>query len=261
MLQTQPLRTFLAALKNSNPTATNYVTLAEKELRRRGVTLFISQDWARLQTIADQYKDQGSFLMPLFDHRVWGLGIKGFWLEARTDDGSTGMTQAARLYDFRRKSLSQKINSCTLFYPEAKILDFKDSCVCTAPSASRIQGKVLYSGATWARPDHRKLGAADLLPRVSRALGHILFDQSYTFSLADPILIEKGIIKRYGYRNVEKSVNWVSDFYGIQSLVLIWMTKTYLVKDLREKCTSASRKTYESGDDFSNNDNSRRIIR
>ena len=144
------------------------------------------------------------------------------------------MTQAARRYSLWDSSLQQALTSLELYYDDpGRSQNEREVCACGAPSADLLSGVIAYSGAGWARVDWRGRGAAAVLPRLSRMLAQRLWDQDYTISLVDPVLIEKGVVRSYGYRRAEAGVHWInSASQGSLNLALVWMTRAELLQDL-----------------------------
>jgi hypothetical protein len=129
--------------------------------------------------------------------------------------GDIVATQAARFYNWDNTTLRDEAESRRLFYnnvtppPDA-------ACLITAPNANRIYGRVVYSGAGWYRPDFRGRLLSAILPRISRALALSRWNTDFTISFTDWRLVEKGVVARYGYRDIEDGVylkNIVGDVF------------------------------------------------
>ena len=47
------------------------------------------------------------------------------------------------------------------------------------------------------------------------------------------MLIEKGVVARYGYTRVEEGLDWLNSFIGhLMNLHLLWMDRTEMLNDL-----------------------------
>src|SRR5690606_12107631 len=124
-------------------------------------------------------------------------------------DGTIVSTQAAKFYDLNGSSLAESVASFRFFYADPDTTcEPGEICRLTAPSASRINGPVVFSGSTWIHPDYRKLGLPAILPRISRALALTRWNTSYTISFVKFVLVEKGVAQAYGYNNIEPALEW-----------------------------------------------------
>lgn len=229
------LRDHLDHIHDPRDLPCRFLRLTEARMRDWGVTLYLHRDFQRLVEINRDNQGHRWFgLMPMF-HPVTFPGGEAFWLEGRaTATGETVMTQAARRYSLWDSSLQQALTSLELYYDDpGRSQNEREVCACGAPSADLLSGVIAYSGAGWARVDWRGRGAAAVLPRLSRMLAQRLWDQDYTISLVDPVLIEKGVVRSYGYRRAEAGVHWInSASQGSLNLALVWMTRAELLQDL-----------------------------
>jgi len=201
-----------------------------------GVQLYLHTDFKRLFDVNRQNREHWFPIMPMFDPNCSALdGIEsGFWLEGRSRNGRTVVAQCARHYHLPESSVADELTSMRFFYADpATFAAPQETCKCTAPSARMLANHVCYSGGTWFHPDYRGRDLASLLPRISRTLALALWQTDYTLSLVEPVLIEKGIVGRYGYKNVEAGVDWTgSPIHGDLYLHVIWMDRPTLMRDL-----------------------------
>ncbi len=211
-----------------------------ESLRRDGIELFIRDDFDALLELNRQFREHWFPLMPMFDASFWEFdGLDEiFWIEGKKD-GETICAQSARLYLIYDSSLHELLTSMQFFYSDPEAQSFpREACACGAFGASVIQGRVCYSGGTWAHPAVRGGRFASILPRLSRALALKIWEPDYTISLVDPILIEKQIVRRYGYRHAERGVHWKgNEVHGDLDLALIWMDRPWLERDVLELMT------------------------
>lgn len=90
-----------------------------------------------------------------------------------------------------------------------------------------------YSGGAWYHPDYRGLGLASIIPRLSRTIAYSRWNTDFTVSLAESVLVEKGVVDRYGYTRVETGLDWLNSFIGhLLNLHLLWMDRSELFSDL-----------------------------
>lgn len=231
------LRRFLDNRFDPRDAVCIFLDNAEKHVRSRGIILYIDNNFDRLIEVNKENREHNWFaVMPMFDPSVTALNDwdRGFWMEGRTMDGKTVSSQSARFYNLPMTSLAEKLSSLEFFYDEPeKSKGSTEACSVSAPSARHIRQRVCYSGGTWAHPKFRGKELASLLPRISRSVAMMLWDTDYTISLVDPILIEKGIVRKYGYKRVEAGVEWRGNpGQGDLDLSLVWMDRPEMLTDL-----------------------------
>ena len=92
---------------------------------------------------------------------------------------------------------------------------------------------VCYSGGAWYHPDFRGTGLASIIPRLSRTIAYSRWNTDFTISVAESVLVEKGVVARYGYSRVEEGLDWLNSFIGhLMNLRLLWMDRNEMLKDL-----------------------------
>jgi hypothetical protein len=211
-----------------------YFLLLDKEARARGLSLSLHSDFAALERINAANQQSWSAITPLFDHRCGGIGPEnGFWIAGRNAAGEIVATQAARLYSWLGRTLESDLTSLELFYAEPmRQKQPSERCLVTAPCARNIQGRVVFSGSTWVRPDYRGQGLASILPRLSRAYAFTRWYSDITMSMVRRKLVEGGVVRAYGYTRVEYSVHWLGSAKGDLELAVVWMDREELLNDM-----------------------------
>jgi len=208
---------------------------ADAAARDRGVHLSL----VPLEVLPETNRRNGDTwlpLLPLFDPGIGGVTEEtGIALVGRNDRGEIVATQGARLYDWSDSDLFEEATSLRMFYadPDASRLP-GERCEITAPSARRIRGKVVFSGAGWYRPDHRGQLLSGILPRISRALAYTHWRSDYTISMIADAVVAGGMARRAGYTNVEeKGVRLVnSPVAKDASGAVVWMQPEQMLDDL-----------------------------
>lgn len=205
---------------------------ADQAAQSRGVTLaFASLEDVR--AVNEQNQDTWGALMPMFDPASHVFEPdKSLCILGYNAEGEVVATHAARVYDMRETDLKRASEDLTLFYGSAK--PEKDAfCQVTASSAERIKGMVAYSGCGWYRPDYRGKLLSMILPRISRALELALWNADFSVSFVDWILVEKGVIDRYGYRHTDDGVLMRGIIEANFPGAVVWMHRSQLLEDLR----------------------------
>ena len=211
-----------------------YFLLLDKAARARGLSLSLHTDFAELERINAANQQSWSAITPLFDHRCGGIGPEnGFWIAGRNAAGEVVATQAARLYSWLDCTLENELTSLKLFYAEPmRQKQPTERCLVTAPCARDIQGRVVFSGSTWVRPDYRGQGLASILPRLSRAYAFTRWYSDITMSMVRRKLVDGGVVRAYGYSRVEYSVHWLGSAKGDLELAVVWMDREELLHDM-----------------------------
>jgi len=221
---------------NSRDIISVFLHLAIQEIFSLGINLILQTDFERLLQINKKQQKTWFPLMPMFNHNYCDQTLAGnaFWIEGQNDDGETCLVQCARLYSLPCSSLKSEIESLHIFYDDPnKDAAPGEKISCTSPSAPHISRQICYSGGAWLHPQYRSIGLMGILPRISRSLALLMWDTDYTVSFVEKVLIQKGVINRYGYRLAEPGIQWRnSKIHGNLDLNLIWMDTPMLVKDL-----------------------------
>ena len=219
-----------------------YFLKADAEAQACGVRLYLHQDLRGLVEANERLQAQWAPLVPIFNPgRSAVRPDAGFWIEGRNEAGDTVATQAARFLPWFETSLQQELSSLRLFYEDPITqAGTGEKAEVTAPSASRISGRVIFSGGGWYRRDFRGVGLSTILPRLSRVYAYTRFRSDFTFSLVEPALVEKGVTARYGYRRSEAMVRFTGSFRGDLDFHLVWMSSDELLDELHDHMVSST---------------------
>ena len=212
-----------------------FILQGDREARERGVFLSIEHDFEALIAFNKSQPEKWFPLIPVFDPAYSALGPdNAFWIAGRNRDGDIVTVQCARLYDWRDTDFEREFESLRFAYRDPDLERWPEECAfCNAPSGRRISGMVCYSGGAWYHPDYRGTGLASIIPRLSRTIAYSRWNTDYTISVAESVLIEKGVVARYGYTRVEEGLDWLNSFIGhLMNLHLLWMDRTEMLNDL-----------------------------
>lgn len=95
-------------------------------------------------------------------------------------NGDAVATMATRRYDMADTTLQVESDSLRFYYgPRAEEMRKTIGFELTAPCAPHITGRVSYLAALWIRPDHRKLGATRIVPKLCRYLSYAQWPYDY----------------------------------------------------------------------------------
>jgi hypothetical protein len=224
-----------------------FLLQADKAVFDRGIRLSLHQDFERLRAVNESARASWGKLVPIFnpEHSDLDPG-NSFWISGTNAHGEVVATQAARFLPLGASSLKAELCSLRLFYrAPGPHLASGERCEVLAPSAERITGRVVFSGGGWYHPSCRGTGLSSILPRISRAYAHSRWESDYTVSMVEPVLTEKGVVRSYGYSNIEPMIRFLGSFRGDLDLHLIWMETGEMLQDLEAWVAAASSSAYE----------------
>jgi hypothetical protein len=202
----------------------------DRALNARGLSLVFGS-FETMATVNEQNFATWGPLVPLFDARHAPIPEdRGFCLFALDRDQSIVACQAARLFDLTGSNLQQEAETGRLFYPD-QLPPANEVYSLAVPETAAITGRITYSGGLWVHPTARGLELGSILPRISRAYAQGLWDTTHIVSFARSVLVEKGMIPRYGYPHTaqpfQRQTDGVTDFEG----VVVWMSRAEMIAD------------------------------
>jgi hypothetical protein len=206
---------------------------AEKTIRDMGIALELSSlgDIAQVQA---GNKTSWTLFPPMLDVRLSPISpAASYALIGRNSSGDIVCAQGGRIYDTGRNSLQDIVDDQSFFYADGRAPSLGEpQIVLTAPSAVKIRGTFVYSGALWVRPDFRGQELSRLLPRLSRAYALANWDTKYTIALVSNQIANSPLLAMYGYSKVEPEfrISGLMDKPMIGSLM--WMDTDELAFDL-----------------------------
>lgn len=212
-----------------------FLLLADRAVRDRGIYLSLESDFGALIEVNEANRAHWHPLAPSFDSRVSAVGPEnGFWISGRNHADEIVLTQVVRHYPLADTALADEFLSLRFFYGDpSRAAQRGERCAVSARGATRIRGQVVYSGGTWFRPDYRGRGLASIVPRMGRAIALSRWNTDYAFSLVQRPLVERGVARRYGFRNVEYAVDWIGSAAGPHiEFALVWIAQDDFVFDL-----------------------------
>ncbi|WP_026202563.1 hypothetical protein [Bradyrhizobium sp. WSM2793] len=129
---------------------------------------------------------------------------EGYWMIGVDKNNEVALVEAARLYDLSHSNFAEHLESLKAFYADpTRHAHPQDRCTCAAPSAKKITGKVAYHGDFWLRRDFRGQGIAKIMAGTLRALSFAMWSPDFLCGLAEPWLLDKGVLAQYGYAHHE----------------------------------------------------------
>jgi len=212
-----------------------FILEADKAAREAGLRLRLRHDFAELNRINQQEVKSGNWY-PLINRfnpeRADIAPENAFWLSGENELGEIVTTFATRIYYWPDTNLEEQ--AVAMLYGR----DEGQRCIITADAAKLISGVVMSSGAAWVRPDYRRRGLSQLLPRIAKAYAVSRWPIDWTFGFVTRVLVEKGVASSsYGTGRYSYSV-WFPDLpFG--ELVVAYTAVREVYEDLAKYLTTA----------------------
>lgn len=202
----------------------------DADLQRRGMTVSF-EPVERLLEVNRENRNSWRPLFPVFDTEVGGFNEdNGFCLLGRNEDGKVIAAQAARLYKMTKGTFKDETESLRLFYTDPeKLKQPGETCAVSAKSASRFDGRIVFSGAVWYHPEYRRQGLTSILPRLTKAYALTKWYTDVIVSFMAEDVVKGGTAARAGYAHVEWDVVMKNSLLGDLRLALIWSNTAELI--------------------------------
>jgi len=210
-----------------------FFLLADTLLAKAGVTLYRV---SLADAVATHAANVGSWHVfpPMLDTRLSNIpSEESYGLLGRNEDGDVVCAQGGRIYDVGHRSFADIVADQSFIYgsqippalgrPVAEV---------TAPSASLIAKRFVYSGALWVHPDYRGRHLTTLLPRFSRCYALAKWDTQFTVGMANESNFSERLVAAYGYQKVERRFTIQNLGPEPMSLAILWMNREDLIDDL-----------------------------
>ena len=205
---------------------------AEQALRERGITL----SFASFEELADvnrMNRETWRPLLPIFEPDYADLNASNsYCLLGRNSHGDVVATQGGRLYEWQDTNFFEEARTMRLFYADPeRPAPPTESVVMTAERSRQIKGQVVFSGAGWYRPDHRKMDLGVILSRVSRALAYTRWKTDATVTLMVEGVFKGGFGDRAGYTNFDWALDLKNFAIGSPRMAVLWMPRNQMLED------------------------------
>lgn len=151
----------------------------------------------------------------------------------RNEVGEVVATHASRLFRWEHTSFQNEAEALRLFYADpVRQARPQETCLVTAPTAKRIRGNVVYSGATWYHPSIRGLGLPSVLSPLNRAYALSQWPVDSFTGLVSEANVNRNFAKRARHANMEPRVICRSSSHGDVDYYLVWSTPDTVVTDI-----------------------------
>jgi GNAT superfamily N-acetyltransferase len=212
-----------------------FILEADKAAREAGLRLRLRHDFDELNRINQQEVKSGNWypLINMFNPERDDIAPENaFWLSGENELGEIVTTFATRIYYWPDTNLEEQ--AVAMLYGR----DEGQRCIITADAAKLISDVVMSSGAAWVRPDYRRRGLSQLLPRIAKAYAVSRWPIDRTFGFVTRVLVEKGVASSsYGTGRYSYSV-WFPDLpFG--ELVVAYTAVREVYEDLAKYLATA----------------------
>lgn len=201
----QPIRMDSGAMTNSDCFhVTRFLHLPDDVFAEKGIELLIGFDFheyvAIMHASPREFRTSPNFRPDRSPIRAG----EGYWIVGIDKNSDVAISAAQRLYDLSRSNVAEHLQSLKAFYDTPAIYAHpEDSCICTAPSAKKITGKVAYHGDYWLRKDFRGQGISKLMAGITQSITFAVWAPDFLFGLVLRWSIDKGLVSQYGYAHQE----------------------------------------------------------
>ncbi|WP_141688467.1 hypothetical protein [Bradyrhizobium paxllaeri] len=171
-----------------------FLQVYDQAATRKGVKLSIGFDFHEYVSITGSIPTKGR-TYPIFrpDRSPIESG-EGYWLVGVDKNDEVVLVEAARLYDLSNSNLAEHLETLRFFYAEpSKHAHPDDRCICRAPNARQITGKVVYHGDIWVRTDFRGQGMPKIMTGIMRGVSLAMWAPDFTCGLAGRWSVEKRV--------------------------------------------------------------------
>lgn len=161
---------------------------------QKGINLSVGFDFHEYVSITEATPTKGK-TYPIFrpDRSPIKAG-EGYWLVGVDKNNEVVLVAAARLYDLSQSNLAEHLQSLKFFYADpAKHAHPQDRCICKAPSAWRITGKVALHGDLWVRSNFRGQGITKIMTRIMVGVTLAMWAPDFRCGLAGRWSIDKRV--------------------------------------------------------------------
>ncbi|MCK1709267.1 hypothetical protein [Bradyrhizobium sp. 143] len=170
----------------SNPLSiSRFLHFYDAAAARKGIKLSVGFDFCEYVAITRALPTKKP-TYPIFrPDRSPIISGEGYWMIGLDQKNEVVLVEAARLYDLASSNFAEHLQSLKVFYADpAKHAHPQDRCICLAPSARKITGKVVYHGDVWVRPDFRGQGIPKIMTGMVRGISFAMWAPDFVCGLA-----------------------------------------------------------------------------
>jgi hypothetical protein len=165
----------------------------------RGLSAFVSDDWADLLELNRQHRDSWFEMFPA------PATVPRFWVGVKDDVGDVVTVQASILLDCSKRSYARMLEDMTVFYDRPDVADSDGAwCFCACPEARETRGSVAMMSSGWSRPDYRGRDLFHLVGRLNRLVAISRWKPDWLAALVEPTAARLWTESAVGERHVDR---------------------------------------------------------
>ncbi|MCK1485488.1 hypothetical protein IVB25_23040 [Bradyrhizobium sp. 193] len=171
-----------------------YLQIYDDAAIRKGIKFRVGFDFHEYISITGSTPTKGR-TYPTFRPEYSSIKSgEGYWIVGVDNNNEVAVVKAARLYDLSHSNLSEHLQTLKVFYAEpSKHAHPQDRCICRAPSARKITGRVVLHGDLWVRGDFRGQGVAKIVSGIARGVSFAMWSPDFTCGFAGQWSVDKRV--------------------------------------------------------------------
>lgn len=175
-----------------------FLQVYDEAAAQRGIKLSLGFDFHEYVGITGNTPTKGRTYPNFRPDRSPIKSGEGYWIMGVDENNQVALTDAARLYDLSHSNLAEHLQSLKAFYANPTIHAHpQDRCICKAPSANKITGKIAYHGDLWVRSDFRGQGLAKITAGIAHGVSFAMWAPDFLCSLVGRFSLDKGLVTQY----------------------------------------------------------------
>ncbi|MCA1386463.1 MULTISPECIES: hypothetical protein [unclassified Bradyrhizobium] len=174
--------------------ASRFLQVYDRAAIRKGVKISIGFDFHEYVAITERTPTKGR-TYPIFRPDTSPIKAgEGYWIVGVDKNNDVVLVEAARLYDLSSSNLKEHLESLRFFYADpSKHAHPDDCCICKAPIARQITGRVVFRGDIWVRGDFRRQGMPKIMEGIMRGVSFAMWAPDFMCGLAGTWSVEKRV--------------------------------------------------------------------
>ncbi|MBM7487998.1 hypothetical protein ACVWWI_006455 [Bradyrhizobium sp. USDA 3686] len=182
-------------MKRLNPLQiSRFLQVYDHAAIQKGVKLSIGFDFDEYVSITSGIPTKGRTYPNFRPDRSPIRPGDGYWVVGANENKEVVLVEAARLYDLPNSNLAEHLESLKFFYAQpSKHAHPDDRCICKAPIARQITGKVAYHGDLWVRKDFRGQRMVNNTAGIMRGVSLAMWAPDFTCYLAGRWSVDKRV--------------------------------------------------------------------
>lgn len=161
---------------------------------QKGIKLLIGFDFHQYVSITRATATKGPTYPTFRPDRSPIRPGEGYWIVGVDNNSDVVGVEASRLFDLSHSNLAEHLQSLKAFFDEPSVYAHpQDRCICNAPAAKTITGKVAYHGDLWVRSDFRGQGLRNIITRIAHGMSFAMWAPDFLCALVARWTLDRGV--------------------------------------------------------------------